>query len=62
MQQVLVFNFTLKLLLRKLKSRWRVVFLVAKVYPHDVVDIQNLKTQIIFKVKDQRLNIILWVR
>ncbi|XP_039042246.1 uncharacterized protein LOC120181112 [Hibiscus syriacus] len=54
-QQVLLYNSRLKLIPRKIKSRWFGSFEVHQVYPHRVVDIKNLDDGIIFKVNGQHL-------
>ncbi|XP_016730765.1 uncharacterized protein [Gossypium hirsutum] len=54
-QQMLLFNFRLKLFPDKLKSRWSGPFEVAQVYPHGAVNIRDLKMGVTFKVNGQRL-------
>nr|XP_011470210.1 PREDICTED: uncharacterized protein LOC101297673 [Fragaria vesca subsp. vesca] len=54
-QKVLLYNSRLRLFPGKLKSRWMGPFMVTKVLPHGVVEIQNLRNNSTFKVNGQRL-------
>ena len=52
---MLLYNSRLQLFPGKLRTRWSGPFLVRYVYPHCVVDIENLKNGYVFKVNGQRL-------
>lgn len=54
-QRVLLYNSKLRLFSGKLRSRWTGPFLVAKVYPHGAVDLQNPGDGSTFKVNGHRL-------
>ncbi|XP_057418803.1 uncharacterized protein LOC130713012 [Lotus japonicus] len=56
-QLVLLFNSRLRLFPGKLKSRWSGPFVVKKVYPHGVVEVENPKTKNTFIVNGQRLKV-----
>ncbi|KAL3534336.1 hypothetical protein ACH5RR_002797 [Cinchona calisaya] len=50
--KVLIYNSRLHLFLGKLRSRWIGPFLVRIVYPHGVVDIENLKIGDVLNVNE----------
>ncbi|XP_074377345.1 uncharacterized protein LOC141718868 [Apium graveolens] len=54
-QQVLLFNYRLRLFLGKLKSRWSGPFIVKNVFPHGVVEIFYKHPDQMFKLNGQRL-------
>ncbi|KAJ9173780.1 hypothetical protein P3X46_016884 [Hevea brasiliensis] len=54
-QKVLLYNFRLKLMPGKLRSRWIGPFFVTNVFPYGVVEIQSLETNKVFKVNGHRL-------
>ncbi|KAK8681656.1 hypothetical protein V6N13_054058 [Hibiscus sabdariffa] len=60
-QQVLLYNYRLKLFPGKLKSRWSGPFLVHKVYPYGAVEIRKDEDANIFKVNGQRLKVYIGV-
>ena len=49
-QHVLLYNFYLRLILRKLRTRWNRPSVITLVYPFGVVDIEDLHTNKRFKV------------
>jgi len=53
--KVLLFNARLKLMPKKLRSRWDGLYLIVKTFPYGVVEIKDLKTEKIFKVNGHRL-------
>ncbi|XP_050875453.1 uncharacterized protein LOC127079087 [Lathyrus oleraceus] len=56
-QQVLLFNFRLKLMAGKLRSKWIGPFVVTNVFPHGAVEIKSAGTDKVFKVNGKRLNL-----
>jgi len=53
--KVFLFNARLKLIPRKLRSKWDGLFLIVNTLPYGVVEIKDLKTENIFKVSGHRL-------
>nr|KYP34892.1 Retrovirus-related Pol polyprotein from transposon 297 family [Cajanus cajan] len=56
-QKVLLYNSHLKLMPRKLRSRWIGPFVVTDVFPHGAVEIKSESSQNKFKVNGHRLKI-----
>ena len=56
---MLFYNSHFHLFLRKLKSKWVGPFVMKNVYPYRTVEIKNLKNGNEFKVKRQRLKLLL---
>ena len=54
-QKVLLFNSRLRLFPGKLKSRWSGPYVVNKVYPSGVVELQDYMTEKLFKVNGHRV-------
>ena len=54
-QKVLIYNFSLKLMPGKLRSRWLGPFIVINVFPHGAVEINSEATNKVFKVNSHRL-------
>ncbi|XP_031260929.1 uncharacterized protein LOC116119124 [Pistacia vera] len=54
-QKVLLYHSRFHLFLGKLRSRWIGPFVITNVFPHGVVEIQNLATSKVFKVNGHRL-------
>ncbi len=54
-QKVLLYNFILKLIPGKLRSRWIGHFIITNVFPYGAVEIQSLGTNKLFKVNSNEL-------
>jgi hypothetical protein len=54
-QKVLLYNSRSHLFLGKLKSQWTSLFIIRSVFPHGVIEIEDLKNGNTFKVNGQRL-------
>ena len=50
-----MYNYKLYLFLKKLRSTWIVHFIVKTVFPHGIIEVENLKNDNIFKVHGLRL-------
>ena len=53
---MLLFNSRLKLFPGKLRSRWSGPFVIQKVFPHGVIELENPAKVDTFKVNGQRVN------
>ncbi|RDY10484.1 hypothetical protein CR513_04991, partial [Mucuna pruriens] len=56
-QKVLLFNSRLKLIIGKLRSRWHDPFIITKVLPYGVVELQDKLTRSTFQANGQQLKI-----
>jgi len=59
-QKVLLFNYRLKFMPGKLRSRWIGPFVVLNVFSHGAIDIQSIVTNKVFKVNGHRLEPFRW--